>query len=418
MSKIKIGNFLCIIFFLSNSLNAQDTLQINRHQADSVFIKNSFYLLASSMNIEAQKAQIIQAKLYPNPVFNTSFNIYDPENSKAFHVGKTGQKSFQIEQLFLLGGKRKVEIEMAKTNAGIAELEFQKLTLNLRQQLLSNLYSVGQYEILLQKYNEQLSLLDNLLSAYKIQVDKGNIAMKELVRLKGAYLKLNNDRAEIFSAYSTAQSVLQNILQLTSIVKFEFTEDDISQYVKLINLDELKFIAAVNRPDLLIIKQDSILSQQFLQYQKKLAVPDVSVLASYDQRGGTFHNEFNTGFTIPLPLWNRNQGNIKTAKYKLQENGYQIQAMKYELNSEIQKAFSNYIHVVSEYQKAGSLYNEDFEITIKGMADNFQKRNVSIIEFIDFFESYNEVLTEIARIKIHLVSSAEELNLLTGKNMF
>ncbi len=52
------------------------------------------------------------------------------------------------------------------------------------------------------------------------------------------------------------------------------------------------------------------------------------------------------------------------------------------------------------------------------MISNFQKRNVSIIEFIDFFEAYNEVQTELSRIKTQLVSSAEYLNLLTGKDIY
>lgn len=418
MGIIKIGISFFIIILSSFSIKGQDTLKINTQQADSIFLKNSFYLLASSMNIEAQKAQIIQAKLYPNPVITAEFNAYNPENDIAFHVGKSGQKEFQIEQLILLGGKRKVEIEMAKTNASIAELEFQELTQNLRFRLLSSLYSVGQHEFLLNKYNDQLDLLDNLLSAYQIQVDKGNIALKELVRLKGAYLKLNNDRAEIFREYSSAQAVLQNILQVSSIIDFQFSEEDIRQYVKHVDLNELKVTAAFNRPGFLIIQKENLLSQQYLKYQKKLAVPDMSAFSSYNQRGGVWRNEINAGIAIPLPLWNRNQGNIKMAEFKLQESEYQIQAIQNQLNSEIQNAYSNYIHIVAEYQKAASLYNEDFETTIIGMTDNFQKRNVSIIEFIDFFESYNEVLTELSRIKTELVSTAEELNLLVGKNIY
>ena len=59
-----------------------------------------------------------------------------------------------------------------------------------------------------------------------------------------------------------------------------------------------------------------------------------------------------------------------------------------------------------------------FETTLKAMTDNFQKQNVSIIEFIDFFEAHNEVLTELTRIKTQLVSSAEKLNFLTGASIY
>ncbi len=418
MDIINRWKLIIILSLYFTPVNAQDTLRIDVQQANSIFLKNSFYLLASSMNIEARKAQVIQSKLYPNPIFTAEFNAYDVENNKVFHVGKTGQKSFQIEQLILLGGKRKKEIEMARTNTAIAELEFEQLTINLKYQLHSALFSAGQQESLLNKYNSHLELLDGLLSATQTQVDKGNIPIKEIVRLKGAYLKLNNDRAELLKDYFATQSTLQKILQVSSIVQFEFSENDIANYIKLIPLSELQSAATENRPELLIAQQNNLFMQQYLSYQKRLAVPDINLFVVYDQRGGTFHNEINSGISIPLPLWNRNQGNIKMAQFEVKESEYQIQAMENDIKTDIQNAFVYYTQTISEYTKANVLYNEDFEITINGMIDNFQKRNISIVEFIDFFESYNEVLNEVTRIKTQLVSSAEELNRLTGKDIY
>ncbi len=410
--------FSFLFFLLSFSAIAQDTLKINIQQANSLFLKSNFSLLASSMNIEAQKAQIIQAKVYPNPIFTADFNAYDPDNNKAFHVGQTGQKTFQLEQLILLGGKRKAEIEMAKTNSKIAELEFQQLLRQLKFRLHTDLFVVGQQQFLLQKYNYQLKQLDTLLSAYQIQADKGNIPLKEVVRLKGAYLKLNNDRAELLKDYFATQSSLQTLLQTSSVISFQFSESEVEKYIQLKTLNEIQSEAAQNRPELLIIQENKTLAEQYLSYQKRLAVPDINLFTSYDQRGGAFNNQLNVGFAIPLPFWNRNQGNIKTSQYKIKEASYNLQAMQTEITSDIQNAFSLYTHTVAEYQKAKTLYNEDFEITINGMTDNFQKRNVSIVEFIDFFEAYNGVLTEMTRIKTQLVISAEQINLLTGKDIY
>lgn len=414
-----VRKFIFLIFTLSVlSVNAQDTLKVNLQTADDLFLKNNFYLLASSMNIEAQKAQIIQAKVYPNPVFTADINAFDPENNRAFHIGNTGQKSFQIEQLIILGGKRKAEIDMAKTNSKIAELEFQQLLRQLKFRLHSDLFSIGQMQGLLQRYNEQLNLLETLLSAYETQAQKGNIPLKEVVRLKGAYLKLNNDRAEVLKSYFEMQSSLQTLLQTSDVVVFEFTESDIEKYIQLKTLDELESEALVNRSEWLIIKQNKTFAEQYLKYQKRTAIPDINVFTSYDQRGGAFNNQINAGISIPLPFWNRNQGNIKIAQFKIKEADYNVQAMQNEMISELQNAFMLYNQTVSEYRKATSLYNDDFEITIKGMSDNFQKRNVNIVEFIDFFEAYNEVLNELTRIKTQLVHSAEQINFLIGVDVF
>jgi cobalt-zinc-cadmium efflux system outer membrane protein len=418
MNFIKCGNLLLIFLLFSISAIGQDTLKINLAQADSIFISNNFYLLASSMKIEAQKAQIIQAKLYPNPIFTADLNAYDPENNKAVHIGKTGQKLFQFEQLILLGGKRKSEIEMAKTNAKIAELEFQQLVRQLKFRLHSDLFAIGQQQFVLSRYKSQLALLDTLLSAYQVQADKGNIPLKDVVRLKAAYLKLNNDRAELFQQYYEALSNIQTLLQTDAPIDFIFSEQEIENYIKPVPLNDIKSEALQNRPELLIIQQDKILAEQYLTYQKRLAVPDINLFTSYDQRGGAFINQVNAGIAIPLPLWNRNQGNIKASQFKLKEAEYNLQAMQNEIMSSLQNHYAFYLQTVSEYRKAIALYNEDFETTVKGMTNNFQKQNVSIVEFIDFFEAYNEVLTELARIKKQLVISAEQLNLLIGKDVF
>jgi cobalt-zinc-cadmium efflux system outer membrane protein len=418
MDSIKCRRLLVVLLLFPILAIGQDTLKINLKQADSIFLSNNFYLLASAMNIEAQKAQIIQAKLYPNPIFTADLNAYDPENNKAFHVGRTGQKVFQFEQLIVLGGKRKSEIEMAKTNAKIAELEFQQLVRQLKFRLHSDLFAIGQYHFVLSRYNSQLALLDTLLSAYQLQADKGNIPLKDVVRLKAAYLKLNDKRAELFQQYYEALANIQTLLQTDAIIDFQFSEQEIENYIKINPLTEIKSEALQNRPELLIIEQDKKLAEQYLTYQKLLAVPDINLFTSYDQRGGAFINQVNAGIAIQLPLWNRNKGNIKASQFKLKEAEYNLRAMQNEITSSLQNHYAFYLQTVSEYRKAIALYNQDFEITVKGMTQNFQKKNVSIVEFIDFFEAYNEVLTELARIRTQLVLSAEQLNLLIGKDVY
>ncbi len=417
MAKARILLHLFFIFTCV-SVHASDTLKVNIRQADSIFLKNNYALLAASMNIDAQTAQIIQAKLYPNPTLTVDLNAYDPQNKEAFHTGKTGQKSFQYDQLILLGGKRRAQIELAKTNVQIATLEFQDLIRQLKYQLHSSLYNLNQQSFLLSKYNGQLTLLDSILVAYDVQVAKGNIPLKDLVRLKGVYLNLSNSRAEIFKLYFEEMSAIQTILQTVSIVKPMITDDDIATFIKPLDLVTLNETAMQNRPDYLIAEKNTLLAQQYFEFQKKMSIPDINLFSSYDQRGGAFVNQVNFGVSIPLRLWNRNQGNIKTAQFLIKQNEFNAEAQKNLLLSEVQRNYFMLNQSIVEYKKISFLYNKDFEITLKGISDNFKKRNVSLLEFIDFFEGYNNALAEIARIKVQLATSGEELIYSTGKQLF
>ncbi len=414
---LKILTPLLLLFPLLSFATA-DTLRISIPQADSIFLKNNYSLLAAAMGVKAQEAQIIQAKIYPNPIVTADINAYDPDNDKFFHTGQTGQKYFQIEQLILLGGKRKNEIELARTNASIASLELQDLVRQLKYELHSSLYALTQQSFLIKKYNIQLSLLDAMLTTYKNQVDKGNIPLKDFVRLKGVYLNLNNDRGELLKSYLEEMARVQTILNTSSVVIPVITDRELEQIIKSYTTEELQDTALENRADYLISLENITAAEQYYRLQKSMAVPDVNVFASYDQRSGAFVNQVNTGLSIPLPLWNRNKGNIKTAKYQISQRGYSNENLKTEILASIQNQFSLYTHTVGEFTKAQELFNIDFEETFKGMNTNFLKNNVSVLEFTDFFESYNNSLAEIARIKIQLAVSAEQLNLTIGKDMF
>ncbi|MEJ1240106.1 TolC family protein [Chryseolinea sp. T2] len=412
------GTCIILLFFTLSAFAQTDTLRVNLHDADSLFAVRSFYLLAAGMNVEANRALIVQASLFPNPIASADINAYDPQNETAFHVGSTGQKSFQLEQLILLGGKRKNEIELARTNARIAELELLNTSRTLKFKLHTELAEIGQQQVLLQKYNSQLALLDTILRAYEMPVKRGSIALKDLVRLKGVYLNLNNDRAELMQKYFEAQATVQTLLQANELIYFQFSDNDINTYIKSIPLEQLKDEALQSHPELLLMQENQRGAEVFLRYQKSLSVPDLNLNASYDQRGGAFLNQINTGLSIPLPLWNRNQGNIKASAYRAREAQYNLQATRQEKLAALQNHYALYTQTVAEYQKATALYNDDFDLTVRGMVFNFQRRNVSLLEFVDFFESYNQVLAEIARMKTQLVTSAELLNLSIGKDVF
>lgn len=410
--------FLTALLFIPVKSFGQDTLFVDLSTADSMFFSNNYYLLASAMHVEVQRAQILQAKLYPNPVFTADLNTYDPDNHQAFHVGNSGQKSFQVDQLILLGGKRKKEIEMAGTHTAIAELEFQQLIRELKNRLHGDLYTLGQQHFLLGKYTKQLNFIDTLLHTYELQTQKGNIPLKELVRLRGAYIQLNNDRAELYQQFLQTQTDLQILLQTDHVLLPSTAETELSRYMIAKSLAELQDLARENLPELKLASENKVLAEQYYSYQKRQVIPDINLFTSYDQRGGAFNNQWNTGISVPLPLWNRNQGNIRTARYRIQEADYELKARETEIISRINNSYALYIQTIAEYRKAMELYNEDFEKTVTGMESNFKKRNISLIEFIDFFESYNDVIAELVRIRTQVVISAEQLNLLTGKDLY
>ena len=117
------------------AFSSTDTLRLSLPQAEERFLKMNLWLLAEQYNVDAQQALVIQARLWNNPTLSSELNAYNPERDKFFDVGKAGQKVFALEQVIMLGGKRKNQIALAKENAHLASLELNDLLRNLKFQL-------------------------------------------------------------------------------------------------------------------------------------------------------------------------------------------------------------------------------------------------------------------------------------------
>lgn len=410
---------LCTVWAISifNTVKAQDTLRITMQQADQQFLDRNLQLLAGTLNIAMQEAAELQARLYPNPVISAQINAIDPENDRLLHVGKTGQQAVAIEQLILLGGKRKAEIALARQAASIARLELADLLRELRLQLHTSLYTVYFDQLTVKKYNAQLKLLDTLIQSYERQAKKGNVAYKEVVRLKSGFLALNNDRSEILQNIEAQQKNLRLLLQTAAYTVLVIDTTDLKRFAALPSLDTLNFLSQ-NRADLRLAQADIMTGNLNLRYQKKVAVPDATLGAEYDKMGGAFNNQVNLTLGLPLPVWNRNQGNILAAKTQIKAAEVNRQIRQSEVTAEVFQAWANMARSIREYEQSQRFYNDDFAAVSEGMADNFRRQNISIMEFVDFFESYNQSVAEINRIRKQLLLSAEGINYATGYPVF
>ena len=121
---------------------------------------------------------------------------------------------------------------------------------------------------------------------------------------------------------------------------------------------------------------------------------------------------------MPLPILNTNRGNVKAAEFDKKAMDLYLQEKKLEVELDIQQAWSNMQRSINEYNKVKELYNDEFSLVNKGINDNFNRRNISIIEFVDFVEAYNESLSDFEKIKKQLAQSAAQINYTTATKLY
>lgn len=396
-----------------------ETITLTIKQAEELFFKNNFMLLAQQYDIDKASAAIIQSKVYPNPEVTADMIAYQGQDNAYFPTGNRGNFAAGLEQVILMGGKRRKQIEIAKLDKQIAQTELTDLTRNLQMQIWESFFTLHHQQKVIEKYNKLLDKLQSLITSYEVQVTKNNIALKDLVRLKSVYVKINNDKSEESEVLIEEQKKLNILLGTSSTIQTIYTSTDADSYAGNPMLYEMIVNKSLeNRPDLNQAKLEIESAKLNVALQKRTVIPDVTLRAGFNQKGDAFNNQYNIGLGIPLPIFDRNRGNIQSAKVNQEQQTKNASYKELQIQNEVLAAWQNYTRSVDEYKHIGKLVNNDFEAVYDGMTSNFQKGNVSMIEFADFFEAYNEAQTEVERVKKQLALAAAQINYVTGTNNF
>jgi outer membrane protein, heavy metal efflux system len=329
---------LFVLFFVSSfysiHLYSQTDTIHSLTDCERLFLTNNLALLAAKYDIDAAKASVIQARLWENPNFSIEVNAYNPERNAYFDVGVNGDKYFSIQQIIHIGGQKRFETEVAKSNADITQLQFFDLLRTLKKQLRQSYFSIYYDNLSYQAIIVQMESLNQLIDQYLKQVKEGNIALKDLVRLQSLYLDFRSKKSELYRNITENESIL-SLLVGKRIGGLIPTEAEINSYIKstLPPIDSLYQLAIKNRPDYTMAVKQEESAMWNLKWQKSLAIPDLTFGTAFSQRGGAFNNQWTTSVSLPLELWNWNQGNIKSADAKVKSAS---SSKKYMINQVMQ----------------------------------------------------------------------------------
>ena len=151
--------------------------------------------------------------------------------------------------------------------------------------------------------------------------------------------------------------------------------------------------------------------------QKALAKPDITFGAQFDKRGSFVENASFLNLAIDLPFFNRNQGNIKAAKISIDQSKVLVAQQKMEIENEVQRAYVKALNTDKMLQRIDPKFRDEFENLLHGITDNFQKKNIGLIELTDFYESYKNNVLQINQLQNEKMQAIEYLHFAIGKTI-
>ena len=423
MFKELISIFFILFLTLGTSYSQvrQDTISLNLAEAEQIFVQKNLLLIADKFNIQIARANVIQAGLWDNPSIYLEQNIYNPLNKRYFDYTYTGENVVQIQQLFLLAGKRNKRVQLEQINMQIAEFQFYDLMRTLKFELRSNYFDLYYLQQISKIYDREITSINKTIKAFELLLTHGNISVKEVVRLKALLFSLENERL------STMQQIGEGQINLGILLN-----DSAHHYIRPIinkslidsinlngyNLPSLTETALTNRTDLKLYEADLRYDEKNLSYQRALAIPDLRLGGAYDRQGNFARDYTAITLQMDLPAFNRNQGNIQASKYQIQQSKVRLEEYRKRVESEILGAFIKTSRVTELYNSFDKTFITDYDKLIAGILQNYERKNISLIEFIDFYQSYKESYIQMNELGRQRLTSFELLNYYSGKNLF
>ncbi|WP_407429396.1 TolC family protein [Arcticibacter sp.] len=401
---------------------AQDTLSLSLAQAEQMFLAKNARLIAQKYETEEAKAAIITARLFDNPELSYENLFYNHETGRFLETSMaTGQYNASITQIIRLAGKRNKNIQLAKTGAELAESAFADLMRTLRYELRSTYYKAYYTQLSVVVYEQQVRSLQKLLSASENQLERGNIAQKDIIRIKSRLYSLMGEYASVQNELQRSKSELKLLVRLEPRLELVLNGDRIDpdafkpwekSYPAL--LDSAK----ANRADLQLARTEMKLAENLLSVQKSMAVPDIAISLSYDLKGNYPEKYTGLGISMPIPLFDRNQGEIRKAKIGIDASKSGLNRREEIVANELYNSYHTALKTAKLYSSLDTTFSQSFEKLMTGVTNSFQSRNISLVEFLDFYDAYKETASQVNNLKYELMNAKETINFHAGTTIF
>ena len=410
-----------LFFFIGIMTGILQAQTLTLKDAGQLFLKQNLSLIAARYDMDIAQAQVLQARLFENPVISLEQNVYNRLNGKYFDMGKDGESGVEIEQVISIAGQRSNRIRLEKVNKEMAGYQFQEIMRTLHSELNERFVETYFLTRNMAVYEKEITSLERLLAEMKLHfLMIRRPPRSTLFPYTTLFRSQKKERNEQENQLVAARGELNLLLSLPADARPELLLDE--SMLKQLDLSQLSYADLMarmtGRPDLKLARTYIRASQANLKLQKSLAFPEVSFKGTYDRAGNFINNYFAVGISFSVPIFNRNQGNIKSARIEIMKADKEKEYAMGKAEMELFTAYSQLEKAMNLYQSVDSDLEQNFEKLIAGVNETFRKRSISLLEFIDYYESYKETCIQLYDTRKDLLLAMENLNRVIGQNVF
>lgn len=354
-------------------------------EAMSLFLKQNLDLLLAHYGIDAAKGRQITARLFPNPTLNVNTLSAYTQGCNLTNCGMVGPA---VSQLFEVAGKRGYRIKAADLEASSVEAGVEDVVRQLVFVLKDSYFNLQRQRGHLAIDQKALDILSKSLQPASARKSDSN-----LDRVRVGLLTVNTE-AEVLKdlqAVEDASGDLRVLLRLSPDVEIEL-ETPLIFHPKDLRLAELVSYAVENRPD---IRARRIVRDQRkteLKLARVIPYPNVTAQLGYmvqGPHGPDNQQQWGIGFSVPLPVFDRNQGGIVEAEVAVRAAETEVDKATVLIQNEVSVSYRRFLHARKLVDATKGAIEHAFTV-FQDAQQGYSKNEVGILDLESARRSYGE----------------------------
>lgn len=369
--------------------------EVTLDEAIRLALLNNPSLKATRTQIDQNLAQETTANLRPNPELSGDSQflpIFNPSQFSSEGIDTISQFDLGIGYLFERGRKRQNRLQAARdatavTRSQVIDAE-RTLTFNVAQQFVNALLAKSNLEFA----NQDLNSFQQTVNISQDRYRAGDISEGDFLKIKLQLLQFQTDVAQARVAKAQALIDLRQFMGYQSVPQ-DYDVAGQLEYVPLKGqLLELQSEALQKRPDLRAAQQGVTAAQSQVSLARANGKQDLNLSVNYSHVSG--ESSASWFFSIPLPIFNRNQGEIHRTLFAVDQSKFQSTSAEEGVIADVDNAWesaSSNEEIVKLYT-SGYLKDAEDSRTITNYA--YKGGAVTLLDLLDSERSYRS--TELA----------------------
>jgi len=380
-------------------LQTQGPVRITLDEAIQMALQHNHNMLAARTTILQSQAEEVTANLRPNPNLFADWeylplgspshqnpSIYPPGEPLSQYLHDNTEADLGLGYLIERGKKRQHRLQAAKDITAQTRSLVDDNERTLTFGVAALFVNVQLAESTLELAEQDLKSFQQTVDLSELRYKAGAISEDDYLKIKLQLLQFETDLQQAQLARVQALSDLRQLLGYESVAP-DYDVAGAFDYQSLKgNLDDFQMKALQNRPDLRAAQQGLTAANSQYELQKAIGKPDVTVQGNYSHVNGinaaTFYG------SIPLPIFNRNQGEIARTRFAILQAQELEKATSGQALTDVRDAYEG----LRTNDKVVTLYRSGYLDVARKDRDiseyAYKRGAASLLDFLDAERSY------------------------------